>query len=39
VGTDGEISQLEFTDMSKKPNSMVSGLLVLQFIVAEIIAK
>jgi hypothetical protein len=37
--TDGEISQLEITDMSIRPNSMVSRRLVLQLIVAEIIVK
>jgi hypothetical protein len=36
---DGEISQLEITDMSLRPNSMVSRLLVLQLRLAEIIVK
>ena len=36
---DGEIPQLLITEMSIRPNSMLSRLLVLQLIVAEIIVK
>ena len=36
---DGEISQLGITDLKIRPNSVVSGFLVLQLIVVERILK